>query len=244
MYYPPETADQESSSAEYARRFSGATGAWMLEVQKQRTYALLQNLPPPASVLDVGGGHGQLAIPMSQSGYEVTVIGSDPACAHRIQRLLDTSTCRFVTGHLLELPFADNQFDAAISFRMLTHCEHWQRLVSELCRVAKQFVIVDYPTSESINRIAPWLFEAKKKMEVNTRVWTSFRHQEIRDAFAEQGWTCAGRQKQFFFPMVVHRMLQFKFLSRMLEGTARATGLTRWLGSPVIATFTPRDSNR
>jgi S-adenosylmethionine-dependent methyltransferase len=49
-----------------------------------RTYVLHQQLlehlpPPPAPVLDVGGGAGHQSFPLAQAGYEVTLL--DPSAA-------------------------------------------------------------------------------------------------------------------------------------------------------------------
>lgn len=235
----PETADIESSSDDYAARFSGASGQWMLEVQEKLTMRLLSPHGNALTVLDVGGGHGQLARPLCAAGHDVTVLGSAPECAHRIQDLLTAGQCRFLVGNVIELPFEDHAFDVAISFRMLTHCGRWEKLVSELCRVARRAVVVDYPTSQSVNRIAPWLFEAKRKVETNTRTWHLFRHDEVTAAFDHSGYRLAKRLKQFFFPMVVHRMLNCRPLSAGLEAFARRVGLTQWAGSPVIAAWEP-----
>jgi len=235
----PETADIESSTDAYAQRFAGPTGQWMLSRQESITQALLRHCGKKgATVLDVGGGHGQLAIPLGKSGFDVTVLGSSPACAHRLQAAIDKNQCRFRTGNVIDLPFEDNAFDVAISFRMLTHCVQWPVLVAELCRVARQDVIIDYPASQSLNCIAPWLFDAKRKFETNTRFWRSFRHAEIIDAFAANGYQLARMEKQFFLPMVVHRMLKCKPLSVAAEAMCRALALTRLGGSPVIARFT------
>jgi len=208
-------------------------------VQERLTFSLLRGHGTPLSVLDVGGGHGQLAIPLCRRGHQVTVLGSAPECAHRLRPVLDTGACRFLVGNVIALPFADRSFDVAISFRMLTHCGQWPRLVSELCRVARHAVIVDYPTSQSVNRLAPSLFDAKKKVEVNTRVWRLFTHAEVRRVFDEQGFARVRLRKQFFFPMVVHRMLKCRPLSAGMEGLCRLSGLTRLAGSPVIACYGP-----
>ena len=53
----PETADIHTSSEEYADRFSGPAGAWMLGVQEKIALRLLRRFED-VSVLDVGGGHG------------------------------------------------------------------------------------------------------------------------------------------------------------------------------------------
>lgn len=238
----PETADIETSTDVYAARFAGAHGQWMLDVQEHLTLKLLADLPEIKTVLDVGGGHGQLAHPMVRDGYEVTVLGSDPSCAHRIQILIDQNACRFDVGNVIALPYEDNAFDAVVCFRLLTHCERWPTLVAECCRVARKVVIIDYPTSQSLNAIAPFFFGAKKKYETNTRTWTLFRHRQVRDTFEKQGWKQSGRRGQFFLPMVVHRMLKSRALSSGLESVTRVLGLNNWLGSPVIARFRPRSS--
>ncbi|MDP8237140.1 MAG: methyltransferase domain-containing protein [Candidatus Erginobacter occultus] len=239
-----ETADIETSSDGYARRFAGPTGRWMLAVQEERTRALLRPYGPGRSILDVGGGHGQLAIPFCREGHRVTVLGSAPECSTRIREAVEHGTCRFCVGNVISLPFPDRSFDLAISFRLLTHCGRWPALVAELCRVARRAVIVDYPTSQSVNRLAPRLFAAKKKLEGDTRTWKLFTHAEVREVFADQGFRESQRYKQFFLPMVAHRMLKCRPLSAGLEALARAAGLTRLAGSPVIGCYEPVGSGR
>ena len=229
----PETADTETSNDDYATRFKGATGAWMLAVQTRLTRALLKN-QPRGTLLDVGGGHGQLAYPLADDGWKIEVLGSAPSCRKRIATLVDAQRCTFTVGNVIELPYLDRHFDAVICFRLLTHCERWPQLVKELCRVSRGPVIVDYPTSQSVNAIAPALFAAKKKIERNTRTWRLFRHAEVDEAFAAAGYRIVARRKQFALPMVLHRALRCAPVSAGLEAVCRACGLTALLGSPVI----------
>jgi 2-polyprenyl-3-methyl-5-hydroxy-6-metoxy-1,4-benzoquinol methylase len=235
----PETADIHTSSDEYATRFAGPAGEWMLDVQEAITLRMVRRFPD-ASILDVGGGHGQLARPMCRAGRRLTVLGSDDSCRHRIQAEVDSGMCRFLTGNVIDLPLPDNVFDLVLCFRLLTHCERWPELVRELCRVARQGVIVDYPTSQSLNAIAPALFGAKKKFEKNTRTWALFRHRQVLDEFAKHGFVPAEIRKQFFLPMVLHRMLKSRRLCAALEAVCRALGLTRLWGSPAIVLMVPR----
>ena len=229
----PETADIETSNDDYATRFKGATGAWMLAVQTRLTRALLRNRPR-GTLLDVGGGHGQLAYPLADDGWNVTVLGSAPSCRARLAALADAQRCTFTVGNVIDLPYPDRHFDAVVCFRLLTHCERWPLLVRELCRVSRGPVIVDYPTSQSVNAIAPALFSAKRKIERNTRTWRLFRHAEVTEAFAAAGFRVATRRKQFDLPMVLHRALRCAPLSAGLEALCRAGGLTALAGSPVI----------
>ena len=230
----PETADVETASDTYAARFGGPVGAWMLSVQERVTRDLLR-APGDATILDVGGGHGQLAAPLCRSGFRVTVTGSAPSCAQRIRAEMEAGLCRFVVANHLAMPFPDRAFGVVLCFRLITHAARWPELIGELCRVARTAVIAEYPTSQSLNRIAPALFKAKKSLEGNTRPWRLFRHAEIAAEFERNGFTCECRTGQFFLPIVLHRALRAPALSRSLEGACRALGLAQRYGTPVVA---------
>ncbi|MBR0057016.1 MAG: class I SAM-dependent methyltransferase, partial [Kiritimatiellae bacterium] len=191
-----ETADIETSNDDYATRFRGRTGAWMLGVQTRLTRRLLAQCRR-GTLLDVGGGHGQLAHPLADDGWDVTVTGSARSCEHRIRDLTSSGRAKFAVCDSLALPFPDGSFDAVVCFRLLTHCDRWESLVRELCRVSRGPVICDYPTSQSVNAIAPMLFAAKKRIEKNTRHWRLFRHAEVDAAFAAAGARVEARLKQF-----------------------------------------------
>lgn len=189
------------------------------------------------TVLDVGGGHGQLARPMANAGFDVTVLGSAPVCQERIADLVAENRCKFVVGNVIQLPFEDRSFDAVVSVRLLPHCERWPELICELCRVARNTVVVDYPLASGLNTLAPWLFNAKKKMEKNTRTWRNFTHAEVLDAFFKTGFRPTGRKGQFFWPMVIHRTMKTPPLSGALEAMPGALGITARFGTPVLAAF-------
>lgn len=208
----------------------------MLSVQEKIVLDLLggqKNL----SILDVGGGHGQLSLPLARGGYDVTVLGSSAECAQRIKTEVESGKIRFQVGNIVEMPFDDDSFDVVVSIRLLPHCERWGDLVKEMCRVAKQCVIVDYPTNQSLNCLSGALFGAKKKIEGNTRPYALFSHKEVADVFAVHGYEKTALRKEFFLPMVVHRMLKCPFVSRCTEGVCGILGLRRMLGSPVVAKF-------
>ncbi len=94
MPAPREDADVETSSEGYARRFAGPVGRFFLDRQAEATLALLR-LFPGASVLDVGGGHGQVTGPLVEAGYEVTVLGSDASCEARVREWTGPGRARF-----------------------------------------------------------------------------------------------------------------------------------------------------
>lgn len=230
---PMEFADVETSSEGYARRFSGSVGEFFLAIQTQIVLDLLK--PWPGSrVLDIGGGHGQLAQPLVEAGHEVTVAGSHPACQDRLNRLLPPNSFDFVVGDLLSLPLEDNSFDIVLSFRLLPHVEAWPKLVAECCRLSDKVVIVDYPDIRSINIFSKLFFQLKKAVEKNTRPFSCFNRRELRDEFNKHHFSHFLFRPEFFVPMALHRALKSGTLSRGLETVCRGAGLTRLLGSPVI----------
>lgn len=239
----PETADIFTSSDNYARRFAGPVGEWMLNVQELWVVRFAR-AAGGESVLDVGGGHGQLACPLSSAGFNVTVLGSAPECAARLQPHVSEGRIRFVVGNVIELPFADRAFDVVVSVRLLSHCLRWERLIAEMCRVARRAVIVDYPARRGLNALSSFFFGMKRKIEGNTRAWRDFRDEEVVHAFECCGFHLVQQTGQFFWPMVLHRALRCAPLSRWLERPFRWAGITARWGSPVIAWFAPTDGAR
>ena len=231
-----EDADVESSSELYARRFAGPVGQWFLELQARLTLECLAGLPPGAAVLDVGGGHAQLAPPLLAAGYRVTVVGSDPSCGRRLAALTSAGRVCFDIGDLQALPYDDQAFDAVLCFRMLAHSIDWRRLVGELCRVARDRVVVDYPARRSVNFASEALFRLKNSVERGTtRPFALYGRREMSQAFASAGFQVAVERPQFLFPMALYRLAGSTGLARVAEGLARSAGVTALLGSPVIA---------
>lgn len=234
-----EAPDIATSSDDYASRFRGATGRYLLDVQEQGLFALLGNglAAPGSTVLDVGGGHGQLAPPLARAGCAVTVAGSDMSCARRLEAGEQSASIDFVACDLLDMPFEDRQFDFVTSVRLMSHIEDWGRLVRELCRVSGKAVIIDYPVYSSLNALSLLAFPLKRVIEKNTRTYRTFFARELRSAFAAHGFRQTQDWRQFVLPMALHRALPRGMLVQQVESTFRAAGVTRLIGNPVLARF-------
>jgi SAM-dependent methyltransferase len=239
MWEPPvptlvsEHADVETSSEEYARRFSGSVGAWFLSTQEAATLRMLAPYRG-ATVLDVGGGHGQVTATLVGHGHRVTVFASAESCRSRIDPLIAAGRCAFASGDLLGLPYPSRSFDVVVCYRLLPHVARWRVLVRELARVAGQAVLLDVPTRRSVNGLAPWLFRLKRRVEGNTRSFRLFDEREIVEVAGAEGLVGDDRYPQFLLPMVLHRMLGAVRFSKASEGAFRGLGLTERFGSPVI----------
>ncbi|HSU83226.1 MAG TPA: class I SAM-dependent methyltransferase [Thermoanaerobaculia bacterium] len=223
-----EAPDVETASEGYARRFAGEVGGFFLDIQARTVLDLLAPWPG-ARVLEVGGGHAQLAGPLAERGYGVTVTGSAAVCRERLGREFAFQVC-----DADRLPFPDRSFDAVVAVRLLTHLESWREALAEMCRVARRAVIVDYPDTRSFNRLYGALFAWKKAFEGNTREFRCFRPGEVIAELARQGFGRPAVRRQLFVPMVVHRAVGRAGLSRGIERASGLLGLTRALGSPVV----------
>jgi ubiquinone/menaquinone biosynthesis C-methylase UbiE len=238
-----ETADIETSSEDYASRFSGAIGGWFLKIQEDATLRMLSPYAG-ATILDVGGGHGQLTGALVRRGYRVTVLGSADVCKTRIKGFIDEGRCTFRVGNILALPYHDRAFEVVISYRLLPHVRRWPELLRELTRVAQKVVMVDYPSRRSFNWMASRFFEFKKSLEGNTRPFACFKEPELLQIFAALGFARADHFAEFFLPMVVHRVLRRPVLSSGAESLFRRLGITSWLGSPVIIKLVREDRSQ
>jgi len=228
-----ETPDIVTASEDYARRFSGVAGDYFLAIQNQVLSELLGEMDN-GTVLDVGGGHGQLVTVLRKRKCDITILGSDSACHNRIRQMEKNDDLKCITADLLNLPFADCSYDLVTSIRLVSHVTAWERLIDELCRVSKKYVIIDYPTVSSLNVLTPFLFRIKKEIEGNTRTYRSFSHNEIAKQFQANNYSIVAQQGQFFLPMVLYRMLRGARTLQKLESILRHVGITKTLGSPVL----------
>ena len=127
-----------------------------------RTHVMHQQLlehlpPPPAPVLDVGGGAGHQSFPLAHAGYDVTLLDPSPAmldkARQRLQRL-PAETQRRVTLLLADGENADEAVDGRRFAPVLCHgvigyLEHPEPLVTQLCRCAGAGGVVSIMTGNA-----------------------------------------------------------------------------------------------
>jgi SAM-dependent methyltransferase len=127
-----------------------------------RTYVLHQHLlehlpPPPARVLDVGGGAGNQSFPLAQAGYDVTILDPSPAMLDKARRrlaLLPTEAQRRVTllqadGESADEAVGGERFPGVLCHGVLGYLEDPEALVAQLCRRAEAGGIVSIMTGNA-----------------------------------------------------------------------------------------------
>lgn len=101
--------------------------------------------PPPAAVVDVGGGAGRIAIPLARNGYEVTILDPSEEALGRAREALDKENAatqrrvRLVAGRGEESPclLGEATFDAATCHGVLPSVEDPEPLVRALVRLVR-----------------------------------------------------------------------------------------------------------
>jgi SAM-dependent methyltransferase len=229
------TPDVETSSDDYASRFSGAIGDYFLAVQARTITDLLGSLGP-CRILEVGGGHAQLAPRLLEAGHEVWVQGSAPSCAKRLAPLVARypGRLRFVVSSIWSLPFPDRAFDAVIAVRLLAHVEEFEPLLREMARLSDGKLIVDFPPVLSANLWQPLLFGVKRRIEGNTRPFFCYQARQLCSPLQAAGFGRFRVAKQFTLPMVIHRNAASPRFSVAIESACRRAGLTRVFGAPAV----------
>lgn len=237
MHHDTRTPDIESSSDDYAWRFTGPVGRYLLDVQRDLVRDLLGGCAGEhLRILEVGGGHAQLTPSLLAAGHDVVVHGSASVCARRVAPLMQRypDRARFVASSLWSLPFADRAFDAVIGVRLLAHVESWEALLGEMARVCRRHLIVDFPPRLSANLFEPVLFTLKRGLEGNTRPFFCYRAGHLRACLQDHGFSRFREVRQLFLPMVLHRIARSRAVSAGIETVCRGLGLTQLLGAPSL----------
>ncbi len=127
-----------------------------------RTYVLHQHLlehlpPPPATVLDVGGGAGHQSFPLAQAGYEVTLLDSSPAMLDKARLRLDRLPAdvrdrvafQLGDGERAEEAVGGRRFDAVLCHGVLGYLDRPEPMVRQLCACAAPGGVVSIMTGNA-----------------------------------------------------------------------------------------------
>ncbi|HEY3872839.1 MAG TPA: methyltransferase [Actinocrinis sp.] len=127
-----------------------------------RTYVMHQHLlehlpPPPATVIDVGGGAGNQSFPLAQAGYDVTLLDSSPAmldkARQRRDRLPDEVRQRITLvqaeGEHADEAVNGRRFAAVLCHGVLGYVQQPEPFVAQLCRCAADGGIVSIMTGNA-----------------------------------------------------------------------------------------------
>ena len=136
--------------------------------------------------LDAPCGVGRATIYLAQKGYAATGVDLGDGAVSVARAQVEQSGIEAVIDQadLFALPYKEQQFTAVLCFRFIHHmptAEYRQKIITELCRVAHDYVLISY--------LSPWSFTSikrklRQKISGETQVQNSIPLKEIEGYFS------------------------------------------------------------
>jgi 2-polyprenyl-3-methyl-5-hydroxy-6-metoxy-1,4-benzoquinol methylase len=217
-----------------ARRFSGPIGRLIADTQEQVIASFLAPVEGK-TVLDVGTGTGRAALALAARGARVTgVDASAEMLAVAERRAAEANAVvTFARGDAHALEFPDQAFDAVICLRVLMHTPDWRRSLAELCRVARDRVVFDYPALRSAAAVQAAARRVAHAVGVRTEPYRVFSEGAVATELGANGFRLVDVHRLFVLPIALHKTVNSAAFTAGLERALAHAGLTRLLGSPV-----------
>jgi cyclopropane fatty-acyl-phospholipid synthase-like methyltransferase len=117
-----------------------------------------KRIPKDHRVLDIPCGGGRVMLHLARKGYEAggADLSESMVAIARESMSQARLSCAVEHQDIEKLTYADGQFDTIVCFRLFHHfpnVEIRQRVVSELCRVAGEFVVLSYFSPYSVQSV-------------------------------------------------------------------------------------------
>jgi ubiquinone/menaquinone biosynthesis C-methylase UbiE len=215
-----------------AMRFSGPIGTLVAESQERVLFDFLGEVAGLA-LLDVGTGTGRAAIALAGRGARVRGVDASSEMLAVARRRADAARVdvEFATGDAHSLALEDRSVDAAVALRVLMHTPGWQQCISELCRVTRGRIVVDFPAAASVAILQS--VARRWHLGRDREAYRVFTLRSMRKAFAAHGFTITRVHRQFVLPIALHKALSSRAFTLTSEAMLRAVGLLKLVGSPV-----------
>jgi ubiquinone/menaquinone biosynthesis C-methylase UbiE len=216
------------------RRFGGPIGELIAGTQARIVTSMIGRVHE-RRILDVGTGTGRAALMLARAGARVTAVdASEDMLRVARQRAADLFvTVAFVRGDAHELQFEDRTFDVGVCLRVLMHAPDWTQCLAELCRVASQIVIFDYPSATSLAALEAAGRRLKRAAGGRTEAYRVFRMARIEQTLHRSGFRVRSIHRQFVLPIAFHRIIGSRRFTELSEGLLDRAGLLPLFGSPV-----------
>jgi len=216
------------------RRFGGVIGELVAGTQA-RVLTNFVGRVHNRRILDVGTGTGRAALLFARGAAQVTAVDAsmEMLAVARQRAVAQGVEIAFEVGDAHALRFPDRAFDVVVSLRVLMHSPDWRACLRELCRVADQLVVVDYPSRRSFAVFQAAIRRVLHTVGVRNEPYRVFGHGEIERAFADCGFRIRSVHRQFVLPIALHKAIGSRRVTLAVEHALDRAGLLRIFGSPV-----------
>jgi 2-polyprenyl-3-methyl-5-hydroxy-6-metoxy-1,4-benzoquinol methylase len=202
LHYTQRVKHDPGTAERYTQRKATKNLAEMNLVRKG--FALLGD--DVHRVLDAPCGVGRATILLASMGFDATGLDLGEAAVEVARRELEASNQpgKIETGDLMQLSHSDGFFDAVLCFRVYHHFpddEIREKVISELCRVAKGHVLISY--------FSPYSFTSlKRSIRSKLRQKKSIQHatslESLTNKFKRHGFSLVKDIPQRRFVHTLH----------------------------------------
>jgi ubiquinone/menaquinone biosynthesis C-methylase UbiE len=227
-------ADPSMAERFDAMRFSGPIGTLVAETQE----AVVADFLGPVdgrTVLDVGTGTGRAALSLARRGARVTGVDASAEMLRVAKERAAASglSLTFDVGDAHRLGFPDRSFASAVSLRVLMHTPDWRVCLRELCRVADDRVVFDYPAACSAAAVQSAGRRVLALFGRRVEAYRVLQAGDVRHVMEACGFRIEREHRQFVLPIALHKAIGSRRATIAVEKVLEAVGLLRFLGSPV-----------
>jgi SAM-dependent methyltransferase len=217
-----------------AMRFSGPIGTLLAESQDSVITSFLGPIDG-RSIVDVGTGTGRAAIGLARRGARVTGVDASPEMLRvaRDRAAAARLDVTFDVGDAHRLLYKDRAFECAVSLRVLMHTPDWRQCLAELCRVADDRVVFDYPAALSAAALQAGWRRVQAALGRPVEAYRVLRGSDVRRTLERAGFRVERCHRQFVLPVALHKAVGSRGLTVGVERALAAVGLLRLFGSPV-----------
>ena len=227
-------ADPAMAASFDAKRFGGPIGQLLLADQERVLAEFLGDVLD-RRILDMGTGTGRAALALARLGAHVTGVDASPymLSVARARAAQEGLAIDFAEGDVHRLSFADRTFDAVVCLRVLMHVPDWRQALGELCRVASDRLVFDYPAVASAAAIQAAWRRVAAGLGRHVEAYRVFRSSDVSRELERNGFRVHAIHKQFVLPIAVHKGIGSPGFTRSVERALDGAGLRKLAGSPV-----------
>ena len=172
-------------------------------------------LPKPARILDAGCGSGRNMLELARFGSVTGVELSDTS----VELARERGVGEVVAGSVLEMPFADDSFDLAVSLDVIEHLEDDLAAMRELRRTVAPggVLLVTVPAYQ-------WLWSGHDEINHHHRRYTRRTLQRVAE---QAGWNQA--RTTYFNSLLLPAAIVLRVLDRVNRAKTTETSLDLWV---------------
>ena len=187
-------------------RFGNAGGRLINDWEKTILLEMIDGHPKNQPIVEVAAGTGRFSLMLARMGYQVIAFDHSMEMLLQIQAQAEEEelgiTC--IRGDAFQMPFADDAFPTVFSMRFVWHYKAMHDAISELARVARNYVVFDLINRFSLASLTMSVANHLVCRELYTELTT---RSKIEKFFRQAALVPVLSRSAFFFPYIFYRKL-------------------------------------